>query len=340
MSAPPFTTTARVPAARAFALLGALYVVVVLASLSFGTSPISIMRAISDDASSDHSLLFSVRLPRVLVASFAGAGLAITGVALQNALCNPLAEPFVLGVSGGAALGATLAIAVGVDVATWWGSSSIAVLSIGLGLAATVFVHAMVKGARSVEHGGVRVLLAGIAVNSLAASAITILKALVPASRLQSLVFWLKGFIEVPHTAELVRLVALTCVGSWMLVRHRRDINVLALGAPAAAHLGVDVPRLERNVHVACALIVAGVASTTGLIGFVGLLVPHVLRRMLGPDARLLLPASLLGGAITLVACDAIAHVAFRVLDQTLPVGAVTAAMGAPLFLFLLARRA
>ena len=322
-------------------VLAASYALALLFSFACGTAPLSLSSAFFDASSLDRTLLVTVRLPRALVASCAGAGLAIAGVALQHTLSNPLAEPFVLGVSGGAALGATIAIALGVDAASWFGSSSVATLAVLFGLAATLFVHRVARrnGARGIDQGGARVLLAGVAVNSLAASAITLVKVLAPASRVQSLLFWLVGFIEVPRPAELARLLALTAFGSVLLLRRRREINVLALGAPAARHLGVNVEGLEKTVHIACALIVAGVASTTGLIGFVGLLVPHVLRRLLGPDARVLLPASLLGGAITLVLCDALGHFAFRLVHTTLPVGAVTALLGAPLFLWLLAKR-
>jgi len=320
--------------------LGVLYAIVLLGSFRFGTAPLELGAALFDPSSLDRSLLVSVRIPRAAIASFAGAGLAIAGVALQNTLGNPLAEPFVLGVSGGAALGATLAIALGIDASSWFGSSGVATLAVLFGLAATVFVHRVARATagRSIE-GGARVLLAGIAVNSLAASAITLVKVLAPASRVQSLLYWLVGFVELVSPAELMRLIVLTTVGSLVLLLHRREINVLALGASSAAHLGVNVTRLERNVHLACALVVAGVASTTGLIGFVGLLVPHVLRRVLGPDARILLPASLLGGATTLVFCDTLAHVGYRVLSTTVPVGAVTALLGAPVFLWLLARK-
>lgn len=322
------------------AVLLAVYAWALLFSFAYGTAPLSLSRAFFEEASLDRSLLITVRLPRAIVASFAGAGLAIAGVALQHTLSNPLAEPFVLGVSGGAALGATIAIAVGVDAASWLGSSSVATLSIAFGLAATLFVHRVARNAKgNMGQGGARVLLAGVAVNSLAASAITVVKVLAPSDRVQSLLSWLVGFVAVPKAAELARLALLTAIGSFMLLLRRREINVLALGAASAHHLGVDVVRLERRVHIACALIVAGVASTTGLIGFVGLLVPHVLRRLLGPDARVLLPASLLGGAITLVVCDAISHVAFRVVHTTIPVGVVTALLGAPLFLWLLAKR-
>ena len=312
--------------------------VALLAGVAFGTDPVSLGRAITDPTSLDHAIVFEVRLPRVLLGGLAGAGLSIVGVALQALLRNPLAEPYVLGVSGGAAVGATIAILLGVSGATAIGASIVPLAALLGGLGATALVHAFAAaapGARSTS-----VLLAGVVVNAIASAAITFIKTLVTQSKAQELLFWLMGFLDVPSVESLVALTVYVLVGALVLMREAARLNVLALGDDAAEHLGVHVRGVEIRILVASSLVVGAIVSVTGLIGFVGLLVPHILRRLLGSDARVLMPASFLGGAAALVLCDLVSRAAFRFLHTEPPVGAVTALVGGPLFLFLLRQKA
>jgi iron complex transport system permease protein len=301
---------------------------------SFGTDPVSIVTAVVDASSRDHDIVFAVRLPRVLLGAIAGAGLSIVGVALQALLRNPLAEPYVLGVSGGAAFGATLAILLGLSGATLLGASLVPIAALAGGMGATVLVHAFAAsepGTRSTS-----VLLAGVIVNAIASASITFLKTLVTASKAQELLFWLMGFLDVPSRASLVALAAYVGIGAAVLLFDAARLNVLSLGDDAAEHLGVRVRAVELRTLVASSLVVGAIVSVTGLIGFVGLIVPHVLRRLLGPDTRVLMPAAIgLGGAV-LVVCDLASRAAFRFLHTEPPVGAVTALVGGPLFLLLL----
>ncbi len=312
-------------------------VLAIALALGFGTEPIDWLRAITSPESLDRTIVVDARAPRVFLSAVAGAGLAAAGVAFQAVLRNPLAEPFVLGVSGGSALGATVAILLGVSQLTWIGASLVPLSALAGGAAATVLVYAFAGWGRAGR--GVSVLLAGVVVNSIASAAITFLKTLVSASKAQELLFWLMGFIDVPSTASLVFVSFYVVVGVLFLLRDAGRLNLLALGDASAGHLGVDVVVLERRVVLACSLIVGAIVSVTGLIGFVGLAVPHALRRLLGPDVRTLLPVSLVAGATTLVLCDLVSRTLFRLLHTEPPVGAVTALIGGPLFLFLLHKK-
>lgn len=314
----------------------ALLVAIVIGA-SFGTDPVSIVTAVLEPASRDHDIVFDVRLPRVLLAAIAGAGLSLVGVALQALLRNPLAEPFVLGVSGGSAFGATIAILFGLTGTTIIGASLVPIAALAGGVGATVLVYAFASAAR--ESHSTSVLLSGVVVNAIAAAAITFVKTLIMPSKAQELLFWLMGFLDVPSRASLVALTVYVSVGAAILLYDAARLNVLSLGDEAAAHLGIRVRAVEVRTLLASSLIVGAIVSVTGLIGFVGLIVPHLLRRMLGPDTRVLMPASLGLGGATLVLCDLVSRGSFRWLHTETPVGAVTALIGGPLFLFMLRRR-
>ncbi|MBX3222788.1 MAG: iron ABC transporter permease [Labilithrix sp.] len=314
----------------------ALALAIVL-GVAFGTEPVSLARAIAEADSLDRAIVVDVRLPRVLLGAVAGAGLSIVGVALQALLRNPLAEPYVLGVSGGSAVGATVAILVGVSSATSLGASVVPLFALVGGMGATALVHTLASVAP--DSRGASVLLAGIVVNAIASAAITFVKTLVTQSKAQELLFWLTGFLDVPSRASLVAMTAYVALGAAVLLRDAARLNVLSLGDSAAEHLGVSVRAVERRTYLASSLVVGAIVSVTGLIGFVGLLVPHALRRLVGPDARRLMPASLGFGGAALVLCDLVSRAAFRFLHTEPPVGAVTALIGGTLFLLLLGRR-
>jgi len=326
-------------ASRTASVVGLSVIALALAialGISFGTEPVSLARALSDVDSLDRAIVLDVRLPRVLLGAVAGAGLSIVGVALQALLRNPLAEPYVLGVSGGSAVGATIAILVGVSGATSLGASVVPLFALVGGVGATALVHVLSSSVP--DSRGASVLLAGVVVNAIASAAITFVKTLVTQSKAQELLFWLTGFLDVPSRASLIAMVVYVAIGATLLVREAARLNVLALGDAAAEHLGISVRGVERRTYLASSLVVGAVVSVTGLIGFVGLLVPHALRRLVGPDARLLMPASLGFGGAALVLCDLVSRSAFRFLHTEPPVGAVTALIGGTLFLVLLRR--
>jgi iron complex transport system permease protein len=313
-------------------------VVAIALGLSVGTSDISVVHALLDASSNDRTVVMDLRLPRVLLGVVAGGGLAAVGVAFQAVLRNPLAEPYVLGVSGGAALGATIVIACGVAATSVLGAEVLPLAALATGLGATALVYAL---ARRGPESGTSILLAGVVVNAMASAAITFLKTLVPERIAQDILFWLVGFLDTPASrATLPLMTVYVTIGVLLLLRDAGRLNLLALGSEEAGHLGLNVTALERRTLIGCSLVVGAIVSVTGLIGFVGLIVPHALRRLVGPDVRVLLPASIPAGGAALVACDAVSRLLFHALHTTPPVGAVTALIGGPLFLVLLRRRA
>lgn len=314
----------------------ALLLLVAALAVALGTEPVSLADAIASPGLA-RTIVLDVRLPRVLLAAMAGGGLGVVGASFQALLRNPLAEPFVLGVSGGAALGATTAIALGLGTATALGAALVPASALVGGLVATWLVYGVARGMRG-GPSGTAILLAGVMVNSIAGALVTFFKALVSPSRAQQLLRWLVGFVNLPSKPALIGAAIYVSLGCAAMLRDAGRLNVLALGDQTASTLGVDVRALERRVFFASSCVVGAIVSLTGLIGFVGLVVPHAVRRLIGPDHRRVLPVSLLGGAAMLVACDLCARVAFRSIGTEPPVGAVTALLGGPAFLWLLRR--
>ncbi len=284
------------------------------------------------------TILFEVRLPRVLAGALVGAGLGCAGVVFQALLRNPMADPYIIGSAAGASLGAVLAItapillpalAVGAGSA-WLGIGLAQVLAFvgGLGAVTLVLVVARQGGRSSM----VTLLLTGYAVSSLLAAGVALL--LVSAGRaLASVVGWLLGSLGGTGYSELAIAAPLILGGSVLLLLRWRTLNLLLLGDEAAAGLGVDLVRARRTLIMLATLVTSAAVALAGTIGFVGLVVPHVVRLALGPDHRLLLPMSCLGGASLLVLAD----LGARLLGGV-PVGVITALIGAPFFLWLLHR--
>jgi iron complex transport system permease protein len=316
-------------------LIVALLLAIALA-LVFGTETTSLSRALSDANSLDYLIVVKARLPRVLLAAIAGAGLSVVGAALQALLRNPLADPYLLGVSGGAALGATAAILAGLTGLTIFGAAFVPLAALAGGLLATIIVYSLARSTGSVS--GTEILLSGIIVNAMASALVTFAKSLASAARTQELLFWLVGFIDVPSPLALVFVGFYVIAGAVFLIADAGRLNLLALGEEPAAHLGLDVRALVRRVFFASSLVVGAIVSVTGLIGFVGLIVPHATRRLVGPDMRLVVPVCFFGGAIVMVISDLVARASFAWLGSEPPVGAVTALIGGPLALLLLRR--
>ncbi len=322
----------RFSAGRATAILTLLAggaAAAVLLSAVVGEYPLALGRALRFPASVDATVLWRLRVPRAVLGALVGAALAASGSALQGLLKNPLADPFILGVSGGAALGATVALAVGLTALL--GPSLFAFLG---SVAAMALVLAVGRSRRSPYAA----LLTGVVFNAFAAAAITCIKTLVSPDRVGEILYWLAGSLgyEAPRTLAGAAVLQLACLA--VLWRQSGRLNLLSLGDEDAASLGVPVQRTRTIVLLAASLSVAGAVALSGLVGFVGLIVPHLLRLVLGPDQRLLVPASALAGAGFLVLSDLLTRLLFPLFHAELPVGVVTAVLGGPLFLFLLQR--
>ncbi len=324
--------------ARLSAVLGAcalaLAAVLMLAA-GFGEQPLSLPE-VFEEGSAARSILLSIRLPRVALAALVGASLAASGCTLQALTRNPLADPFVLGVSGGSALGATVALALGLSASALLpGLSVTSLFALGGAFGATALVMAVGRLSRGGPHA---TLLAGVIFNSFALAAVLFVKALVAPDQLGEVLYWLAGRLGHEQGTTLVGatvLEAIAFAGMWSL---SGKLNLLMLGDDDAASLGVDVRRTRAQVLLATSLAVSVAVAVSGLVGFVGLLVPHVVRLLFGADNRLLLPASALCGGAFLALADLLARVSFRAFNQELPVGVVTALIGGPLFLALLVR--
>ncbi|MDY0060160.1 MAG: iron ABC transporter permease [Myxococcota bacterium] len=321
-------------------VLTALLGVAAWAHLSFGAEGISLVAAWAGPGV-DRDILLGLRLPRLIVAGIVGGGLAAAGAAFQVLLRNPLADPFILGVSGGAALGGTLALLFTAGLgAALVGMTLLPAASFAGALAAMALTGWL--GRRAPGRDGATVtLLTGVVLNTFASAVILFLKSLADPRQAQEILLWLMGSLAVEGLDRAVLAVAGGLILVGMLLLHRRapELNLLALGPEEALQLGVDAPRVARQLSLAASLVVGAAVSVTGLVGFVGLVVPHLLRLLIGPDVRLLLPASALLGAVFLTLADLLSRVLFPALGSEAPVGAVTAFLGGPLFLWLLYRR-
>jgi iron complex transport system permease protein len=332
---------------RRLALAVALGVAAVVAAIALscavGAQPVSLGRALAG-GEPDRGILLGLRLPRALLGAVVGCALAAAGTALQALLRNPLAEPFVLGVSGGAALGGALvllaasaAAQLAAPLGLLLGSAPpVAAGAVAGAAAATLLVFALGRvGGRLVPEAA---LLVGVVFNAFAAAVITLLKVLVPPQEAARLLYWLMGAIGYEGTGTLAVGAACVAAAVAALVLLSARLNLLALGEDEAASLGVHVGRARGAVLLAASTATGAAVAMAGMVGFVGLIVPHAARRLLGPDHRLLVPTSALFGAAFLVVADALARVAFLPLGTEPPVGALTAFMGGPLFLWLLRR--
>lgn len=301
------------------------------AGLLLGSVPIDFGGLLAGDARA-RTLFFDLRLPRVLLAAVVGAALAVSGAALQPTLRNPLASPELIGVSGGAAIAAVLALALLPPGALTAGLLPLAAFAGAAASSLLVFRLAHVRG----RLDPYAQILVGVTFNTFAAALILLVHAMVDLKRSHSIQFWMMGGVAIEPFPVVLVVAVLVIAATGMLLREARSLDLLALGDEAARALGADADAVRRRVFLASSLLVGVVVSLCGIITFAGLVVPHVLRRLLGSDNRLLLPASFFGGAAFLVACDALAR--WVAAPAELPVGAITALTGAPFFVYLLRR--
>ncbi|WP_237774512.1 FecCD family ABC transporter permease [Actinosynnema sp. ALI-1.44] len=320
-----------------FAALVVGVVVMALVSASVGQFPVPLREVIAsafgggaaDPAA--QSTLWNIRFPRVLMSLLVGAVLGVTGALMQGIFGNPLAEPGVVGVSLGAAVGACLTIVFQIS---FLGQFTTPAFAFTFGLATTMAVYTLSRARGKTEV--VTLLLTGIAVNAVAGAAIAFLTFLGDQQAREQIVFWQLGSIAGSRWPYVWTVIPLAAAGLVIAMLLARRMDLLSLGERSARHLGVNVEALRVVAIVLVALMVSAAVSFTGVIAFVGLVVPHAIRMVVGPGHRVLLPASALGGALLLVSADLLARGLIRFVD--LPIGMLTALVGGPLFFFLLRR--
>ncbi len=330
--APPpslIATPARV--AAILAILTAAALAVLAAALTTGSVAVdlpTVWRALGGDAQdANAAIVRDLRLPRALAAFATGGLLAVAGALMQVLLRNPLADPYVLGLSGGAAAGSLTAMLAGL-------AALAAPAAFAGAFASTLLVFALARAGERTPWTASRLLLTGVVVAAGWGALISLLLTLAADAQVKGMLFWLIGDLSgATRAAPALGTLAFVLVVALALAR---DLNVLARGEDTAAALGVAVPRVTLALHALAALATAAAVTTAGSVGFVGLIVPHALRLAVGNDQRLLLPASALGGGALLVLADTLARTIAAPLQ--LPVGVITALVGVPVFLWLLSR--
>ena len=323
----------------AILLFGTSAVAAVAIAPLIGSTPIDLRRALDWSIpfadNSDAQILFIARLPRTLAGALVGSTLAAAGVVFQGLLRNPLATPFTLGVSAGAALGAMLAITFA-PALTWLGISLAPAASFAGSLLAVAVVYLLA----SARHRGLStevLLLAGVTMNAFFSALILFVQYFADFAETFRILRWLMGDLDVssyePLLTAMPLVVAALIAFAWLAA----PLNLLSLGADAAEARGLNVLRAQRVAFVSASLATGAAVSVGGPVGFIGIIVPHLVRLMVGADHRVVLPASALFGAAFLIACDTVARTVLAPLE--LPVGVITALIGGPFFLWLLVRK-
>lgn len=278
-------------------------------------------------------IILSIRLPRILLATLVGMALSVSGAAYQGIFRNPMAEPYVLGVSSGAALGATLAI-IFFGEQSIMGYHVITVFAFIGSLITIILVYSLAKF--NPRNSIASLLLAGIAISFFLSSFVSILMIL-NQEAIEKVYLWTMGSVSSASWVKVQSIAPLTLVGTLVILIFSRDLNIMVTGENEAKSLGVNVDVVQKIILFTTALMIAAAVSVSGIIGFVGLIIPHTFRLMFGSDHRILLPVSALGGAIFLVLADTFARTIMPPAE--LPVGAITALFGAPYFIYLLLRK-
>lgn len=312
-----------------------LLIVVAAVAVAVGSVSIALgdtVRALSGRASpAVTSIVLTLRLPRIALAALVGVALGTSGATLQATLRNPLAEPYLLGVSGGAAVGAVVAMLLGVPTSLW------PLLAFAGAAVAVAMALAVARGAHGAGNADVRVLLmAGVVVGAFANAIIMIVLANAPPNAIRSALWWMMGSVSDASWGTVAWLALYSIGGVAYLLARAPEMDVLTLGEDAAAGLGLDVEKATRSAFLASALLAAATVAAAGLIGFVGLVVPHIVRALGITRQRSILAGAAIVGAILVVGADLVARVAIPPAE--LPLGAVTAVLGVPFFLLQLRR--
>ena len=280
---------------------------------------------------SNIAIVWVIRFPRVLLAFFVGGALAICGAAYQGIFKNPMADPFILGVSSGAALGASIGIIMNLNF-YFMGFNTISLLAFIGAVTALFIVYNISKVGRKVPV--TTLLLSGIAIGQLLSALISL--CMVFTNNFNDIIFWTMGSFNARSWGELILVVPYVIIGFIIIYSSNREMDIMLLGEDTASQLGVDTERLKRKILITTAFVTAAAVSVTGIIGFVGLIIPHIVRIITGPKHKVLLPYSFLLGGLFMIICDTIAR---STTSQEIPVGIITAIFGGPFFIYLLKRK-
>lgn len=288
--------------------------------------------AVGIDAQKTWTIILAYRLPRTLLAAIAGAGLASAGVVFQGVLKNPLADPYLIGIAAGGSLGAVVSITVFGE--RWILGTSVCAFLGSIAAVALVYGLAMVRrGTGQVNT----VILAGVIVGSLMNSVMLLILSLSGSHEKQRILFWLMGDFSLASYRKVLLAAVVVAVGWTLTYLNASRLNLLIVGDDTASHLGLNIFRARTFFMIVAAMVTGAIVSVSGTIGFVGLVVPHAMRLLFGPDHRVLLPAAFLGGAAFLAASDCVARIVAYPME--LPVGVITTLSGAPFFLYLLVKK-
>ncbi|MGQ9730737.1 MAG: FecCD family ABC transporter permease [Candidatus Zipacnadales bacterium] len=285
------------------------------------------------DAAAAQAIVWNIRLPRLLLALLVGAGLATAGVVMQAFFQNPMAAPYVVGVSAGAALGATIGFVVWSE-ANVFGLTTRTLFAFVGAIGVTVVVYVLSRRGGRVHTS--TLLLTGMAINALASALCSLLLVVAKRSDFSLIVLWLMGSVADRGWMAVWVLLGPVMLGWMALYLFSRELNVLLMGEEVAHHLGLDVERTKLILLFLSSILAAACVALTGMIGFVGLIVPHLMRLITGPDHRILLPAAAAGGAVLLILADVVARSIAAPIE--IPIGIITSILGCPFFLFLLYR--
>jgi iron complex transport system permease protein len=313
-----------------------LLAVIVSVSISLGGADMSISSSLKAlfflGDNNQEKIIWAIRLPRILTALITGGGLAMVGAVFQGLFRNPMADPFVLGISSGAALGATIAIVLGVSV-PFIGFTGISLFAFAGALLTMITIFMIARARGSLDS--TTLLLSGIALNFFASSIIYLFM-FIRYDKMKQILMWTFGSFSTSSWDKLLMIVPIIISGM-IVLRFARDLNGIMTGETQARSFGVDVDRARIAIILTSTFMIGVLVATSGIIGFVGLMIPHLLRIVIGADFKKLLPLSFLYGSLFLLACDTLARVVVKPAE--LPIGAITALFGAPFFIFLLIRK-
>ncbi len=319
-------------------VLAAIMFFSILLDLSWAATPLSLKEVwdvlIGQGTWGNNSIVKNFNAPRVVFGVFVGAALGVTGGVMQAIFRNPLASPYLLGLSSGASLGAAIAIMF-----------SIPMIPLAIAQPALAFIFClgtmMLVYTLSRAGGNVRtetLILAGVAVSSLISAVVSFLTYIAPSDKMGDIVFWSMGSLSKVSWEEMAFAIPIIVIGIILMIAQSKNLNAMMLGDSHAMDLGVDVRKVRLFLLIISSLVVAAAVAFVGAIGFIGLVIPHIFRLLLGPDNRIILPLSAFGGGAFILLCDYIAHM-FSSFHGVLPIGIVTAFIGAPFFIYLLSKK-